>query len=95
MAFQLNTGTHFLLHQILERTADLPDRLIANRAALALCNLHSVAVFGAALCMTMISVERHLATVWVADYEGRSKKVGLILMTVVVSAVYFIVLYCI
>ncbi|CAD5209078.1 unnamed protein product [Bursaphelenchus okinawaensis] len=57
-----------------------------------------ISLFGTALCMNMLAVEQHLATMWVNDYENKSVKVGVILMAVVilqcVPAGIFVQWYC-
>ncbi|CAD5222085.1 unnamed protein product [Bursaphelenchus xylophilus] len=85
IAFQLNTGSHFILHKILEYTEHVEDRFIPNVLAYICCNIHMINVFGAATCMNMIALEQHLATIWVENYEQKTKKIGVILMLLVAA----------
>ncbi|CAD5209082.1 unnamed protein product [Bursaphelenchus okinawaensis] len=41
-------------------------------------------MFNGALCMNMLAVEQHLATVWVNDYEQKKIKIGVVLMLVAI-----------
>ncbi|CAD5209080.1 unnamed protein product [Bursaphelenchus okinawaensis] len=41
-------------------------------------------MFNSALCMNMLAIEQHLATVWVNTYEQKSMKIGVILMVIAI-----------
>uniref|UniRef100_A0A1I7SFD9 G_PROTEIN_RECEP_F1_2 domain-containing protein n=1 Tax=Bursaphelenchus xylophilus TaxID=6326 RepID=A0A1I7SFD9_BURXY len=89
LSFEILGATRVSVQLLLENTADVEDRYVVNLICLVLSNIHMIAVFGSVLCMNMLAVEQHLATVWVKDYEQRSCTVGIILITLVLGYMLF------
>ncbi|CAD5214114.1 unnamed protein product [Bursaphelenchus xylophilus] len=77
-------GSRIAVHLMIEWTADIRPRYLLNVTCVALATIHMIALMLTALCMNMLAVEQHLATIWVNDYEEKSIKVGVILMMIVV-----------
>ncbi|CAD5209074.1 unnamed protein product [Bursaphelenchus okinawaensis] len=83
-SFVTLTGTRIVITQVLHYTSDVNKRYYVNVICITLSTIHMMSLFGTALCMNMLAVEQHLATVWVNNYENKNLKIGIILMIIVV-----------
>ncbi|KAI6227328.1 hypothetical protein M3Y99_01269300 [Aphelenchoides fujianensis] len=70
----LFSASRLLMYELLSRTAEVEDRTVANSCCLVLGVVHSASIGALIASMGMVGLERHLASVYVCNYQQKGQR---------------------